>query len=775
MNRLRIDALRQVALGTAIVCSLFAVRFFVIGRPRTVVLMGIITAVQAAVWFVRVSSRWMIHLVVGIDLFIGVTLPSMGGGQNAPVRFAIAIVPMIAAYVGGLRAGLVWFVLSAAGAVVQHALLTRFPQSSEWQATELDYLLGQIALVALFAVASLAARREGDRLLDEAHTRSEALAVANAHAAELMVELAEQQVQLEASTEELLVARDEAMAAVRAKDAFVANVSHELRTPLHGILAAADLLDASSAPVREVSTMLRTSGTRLLGTINDVLSLSKSAAGADETRAVETNLLDLVEDCLVVAGPTAVQRDLVVTADFEPSVPEVVWLDRDKLAHVLTNLVGNAVKFTPRGEVTVGVGPAPGGVRLSVRDMGPGVPRAQRARIFEPFVQADAASARPGTGLGLAIARRFVEAMRGTIEVGDAPSGGAEFVVTLPCRVGRVFRPTRWEVRGIRGGTPGARAALRRQLTSLGAVFDAAAGPWLALGTGEAHEGEEIVRLLRLDEEPQDDARVLRLPITRRGLAAMSEEAGASRPLVLQDPLVVLVVDDDPINRRVASRFLQALGHTVYGVATAAEGRRVAVERQVDVIFLDRRLSGEDGLSLLRELRASGNGAFVVLLTADPTAGEEARASGADAFLVKPASLADFRRVLAGPGGGVREAGLDLTKVKELRGAPPEGGKTLLAELAEALEIEGRETLSKLRAAVSARSDLAALAALAHRFVGASGTVGLERVSVMARRMEEAARRGEWPTAADVDALEVSLHVGLAALRGWFGAWPAPR
>lgn len=767
MNPLRVDALRHVVGGTALVTGLFAARFHLLDRPRSAALMAATALVHAGLFFARVTSPVAFHVVLLLDVVLSTLAPVVGGGPHAPLRIALALLPAFAAYVGGWRPAVLWAVVAVVAALLQGALFELFPQANEWRAGDGDFLVGQVGMIVLFALATVAARREGDALLGEAHARSEALATANAHAAELMVALSENQARLEETADALARARDEAMAAVRAKDAFVASVSHELRTPLHGILAAADLLDAKTAGAREVSAMLRTSGTALLGTVNDVLSLSKSAAGADPARPSETNVLDLVEDCLAVVAPTAAQRELGLVFEIEEAAPEVVWLDGDKLSHVVTNLVGNALKFTPRGDVTVVVGPAEGGVRVVVRDAGPGVPESSRASIFEPFVQTAIASAQKGTGLGLAIVRRFVDAMGGTITVGDAPGGGAEFTVVVPCAVESTFRPIGWAVTDLVGGAEADRAALRRQLGLFGVRFDAPAGPILVLGTGPLPPTGDVVRVLRLDEEPPDDVRVLRLPVSRRSLLAVGEGASESHALTRQEPLTVLVVDDNLVNQKVATRFLQALGHNPLVAATAAEGLRLAEEAPVDVILLDRRLPDGDGLEMLGALREAGVAAKVVLITADPTAREEALSRGAYGFLSKPASLEDFREVLAGPAQSRDRVGVDRTKLASLRSAPPLDGKTFLAELLETFEPDAEQILRRLRTLVAANADLPTVGDLAHRLAGSSGSLGLDRVSEAALTLERQARAGSWPPLAAVSRLERELSVGVVALRAW--------
>ncbi len=241
-------------------------------------------------------------------------------------------------------------------------------------------------------------------------------------------------------TRDLAAARDQAEAASRAKSAFLASMSHELRTPLNGVIGYAQLLQTDARLTGDQLERIRivhTSGEHLLRMINDVLDLAKIEAGKLELRLAPGALRDILQDVASAHRPAAAQKGLELMVETEPAVPEWVELDAAKVRQVLDNLLGNAIKFTSRGRVTLraGVRRGPEGVRLviAVQDTGPGIAAPDRDRLFQPFEQAHLTRpAAPGTGLGLAISRALVERMGGAFEVESAAGAGSVFAFHVP-------------------------------------------------------------------------------------------------------------------------------------------------------------------------------------------------------------------------------------------------------------------------------------------------------------------------------------------------------
>jgi PAS domain S-box-containing protein len=237
------------------------------------------------------------------------------------------------------------------------------------------------------------------------------------------------------------LARTSAEVATRAKSQFLANMSHELRTPLNAILGYMELiLDGIFGdvpePIRDSVERTRNSGVHLLGLINDVLDLSKIEAGQVRLALAEYSMAETVRTVVATMAALAAEKRLTLTAEVPPGLPAGRG-DGRRIAQVLLNLVGNAIKFTDAGEVRVGATADAGRFRVTVADTGPGIAEADQARIFVEFQQLEGSGLRRkgGTGLGLSIARQIVEMHGGEIGVASAVGAGSTFWFTVPVRV----------------------------------------------------------------------------------------------------------------------------------------------------------------------------------------------------------------------------------------------------------------------------------------------------------------------------------------------------
>ncbi len=349
------------------------------------------------------------HLFSAIVLVVLTTLTVAFGGPGATTVALFPLVPMIAVVVIGVRPGVVWCALSAAAltaiyAVDQHVvdLPSRIPPGPP---------VAELLFVPLVGLASFA-------ILTGLVERSKA---------SMLTALA--------------AARRDAEAASEVKSRFLANMSHEIRTPMNGVLGMAELVlqDELPAHQRQRVEIARQSAEALLSVVNGILDFSKLESGALSLRSQPFDLRRSLDDARATLLPVALQKEIEVEVKVDAACPAVVVGDEHRLRQVVLNLLGNAVKFTARGKVTlvaVARQVADGAplLELSFVDQGIGIPAGRLARLFEPFSQIDDARTRThqGTGLGLAIASGIVERMGGSITVDSQPGMGSVFTVLLP-------------------------------------------------------------------------------------------------------------------------------------------------------------------------------------------------------------------------------------------------------------------------------------------------------------------------------------------------------
>jgi two-component system, sensor histidine kinase and response regulator len=502
-------------------------------------------------------------------------------------------------------------------------------------------------------------------------------------------------------------AREAVLEASRAKSQFLANTSHEIRTPLNGILGMTQLAleDAVSAEQRENLEAVASSGRNLLAIVNDILDISKIESGRMELEAVPVVLDRLIHETVRSQAPRAQARGLELVALTDAALAEPVQGDPVRLGQILTNLVGNAIKFTEAGEVVVEGRATGDGLTLTVRDTGVGIPPSRLGAIFEAFTQGDGSTSRRfgGTGLGLTITRELATRMGGRIDVSSALGQGSTFRVWLPLRPRAALaraRPLQPAVRVLAVlDHPAARGALCHALRELGAV-PTAAGPDEALGllaasreAGPAFElllvdlalaGTSGLRLL----EAVDALGLTALPrllltsagqrVERAEAARLRIRRSLSRPVApwelrevletLDGPSPVeappstptpepaprrrlLLAEDNAINARLAVRLLEKLGHSVHHVTDGHQAVQAVLEERFDAVFMDMQMPHLDGLEATRRIRGLGvRGARlpIIALTANAMKGDDLLCleAGMDAYLTKPIELERLREAL---------------------------------------------------------------------------------------------------------------------------------
>ncbi len=382
-------------------------------------------------------------------------------------------------------------------------------------------------------------------------------------------------------------ARDLADAGSRAKSLFLAKMSHEIRTPMTAILGYADVLAESLAGlpcpsvVHEAVETIRTNGRHLLGLLNDVLDLSRIEAGQLMIEPARVSPVQVVEEVVSLLRVTAREKGLALDVRYETPLPETIRTDPLRLRQILVNLVGNAVKFTETGRVTVGVAlerDKPGRrLRFAVEDTGIGMSPDQLERIFEAFVQGDDTMTRRfgGSGLGLCVSRHLARMLGGDIEPSSEPGRGSRFVLTIdpgPLEGVTIVQPRAW----------------------------ISAPP--STGSAPASPPASTLRGLRilLAEDGVDNQRLIRFILRRAGA----------------------IVD-------VAEDGLEA-------VAKCVSASRQA--RPYDVILMDMQMPRLDGYGATRRLRALGVHTPIIALTAHAMSGDREKClrAGCDAYATKP-------------------------------------------------------------------------------------------------------------------------------------------
>ena len=728
----------------------------------------------------------------------------MTGRSSSVALYYLPLVVLFAMQVQGRRAAYVWGgIVTAAVALV--LLSERFlPLRSLYDVRAIDGASG--VLLTGFALGYVVWVR---------HSADHALAMSARRAAEL-----------EQVREELSAAHQKAVLAAGAMNRLIARVSHELRTPLNGLLGLSELLaDSPLEPAQaDMARTLRSSATTLKQLVDDLIDISTLEEGRLEIHPEPVDVRELFADVADTFAGLAERGGVALGVVVGSGVPEELSLDALRVRQIVSNLVGNAVKFTSQGEIVIEVeGKLQADTwsgQVRVRDSGPGIPEAELERLFEAFEQLDdpLPLRRQGSGLGLWIASQLARALGGDLTAQSVVGKGTTFSLALTAP-----RPPVPATASASGKTPVRATVLvlepdelsRRAVESL-ATF-AICKLVTCADVDEAHDAvrvhaPDVVLIGSSQLHPAATARALQpaLGHDRFVLGVRPSELGKGQPEgfmagtleplrlsrlaglvtdvmpvddgVPQSDLIsrmrCLVIDDDATNRMVARLLLERAGQEVWLADGPEQAWEMISRDRPDVIFVDLHMPGEDGVSLTERVRRFLDPAstlWIVALTAAASEEERARCLGAgmDDFVEKPIDVGLFRGALERAYRGTRRrvrAERSNARLPLLDEEAATAMSRALAEefgpLVEELASNGTGLLERLRQAVSDQ-DVKSAHRMAHTLRSGTAQLGAGLVSEMARQIEDQVRQKPpvWPAESALLRFEDTFTKSIESLR----------
>ncbi len=486
---------------------------------------------------------------------------------------------------------------------------------------------------------------------------------------------------LRLQTEYARQALEEAKTADRLKSSFLANMSHEIRTPLNAVLGFTQILLGRSLDPksREMVEIIQTSGKSLLELINDILDFSKIEADEITIVKEQIRLFPFFDDLRRLFQHQTAAKGLLFSVSPDSRVPTVVFGDETRIRQILVNIIGNAVKFTDRGSISVSVTWEDDSLRVTVSDTGMGMSKEELEEIFSPFKQSDASITRKfgGTGLGLAISRRLTLLMGGTLEVSSMVDKGSTFTLRLPLDrqaedsgdsgIRGEIMVERWLnsaeneqiyqiIKSAVTLLPGYLDRLDREVrtgdrSAVRACAHEYAGSFGNLGMGELYELmknlDDGIRNSTLDEEGIQKIVVTFKEIVHSIPPSFLEETGSEAPVPAgKSPVSILTAEDNDSNRKLIREMLSRLSVDTDFAENGYEVLELLEKKRYDILLLDIQMPKLDGLETVRRIRKleKCENLYVIAVTAQVMKGDRERylESGCNDVISKPIQQEQF-------------------------------------------------------------------------------------------------------------------------------------